>query len=636
MTGPPVPNLSTQVARAVLGELVHQGVRELVLAPGSRSAPLAFEALRLERAGRLRLHVRVDERSAGFVALGLAKVSGEPVAVVCTSGTAVANLTPAVVEASYAAVPLIIVTADRPAEVRGVGAPQTIDQIDFFGGSVRFFADVGTPRRIDPADPQGHQLAARALSARAVAAALGAGRAGDPGTPGYVRGTGALALAGSPVGHVGPAHLNVGFRLPLVPGPGDLPSPSVTGPAHGTSVAGRLPTTLPDQPHTPPRSRRPPLPGCDPRDLAELIGPVPARGVLLVGDLPPAPLRGHHLWLTELATTCGWPVVAEPSANLQAAATALGHAPLVLGVERFLADHQPDLVLSAGLFGLSRPTLELVRRARRHVALELAGVGREVCDPVRTATQVLTSIPLPPADLQVDPGWLAAWQSADLRAAAVVRELVGADPAAPLTGPAVARHAWAGTPREGLLLAAASWSVRHVEAFAGRGPGPRVISNRGVNGIDGLVSTAWGAALADQASGAGGAVALLGDLAFLHDHNGLLAGPDEPAPDLVVVVVDNDGGGIFHQLEQGRPEHAASFERLFGTPLGRDLRAVAEAAGAPARRVRTGGELTEALAEELEAGGVRVVVAQTAPRSTEARLLDEVRARVAASLAAGG
>ncbi len=135
-------NPSTLIARAVLGELVHQGVREVVLAPGSRSAPLAFEALRLERLGLVRLHVRVDERSAGFLALGLAKLSGDPVAVICTSGTAVANLTPSVVEACYAAVPLVVVTADRPPEARGVGAPQTIDQHAFFGQNVRSFAEV--------------------------------------------------------------------------------------------------------------------------------------------------------------------------------------------------------------------------------------------------------------------------------------------------------------------------------------------------------------------------------------------------------------------------------------------------------------------------------------------------------------
>ena len=146
----------------------------------------------------------------------------------------------------------------------------------------------------------------------------------------------------------------------------------------------------------------------------------------------------------------------------------------------------------------------------------------------------------------------------------------------------MAAHVWQQAPDDALLLVAASWPVRQVEAFAGRRTGLRVIGNRGANGIDGLVSTAWGAALAHQAQGGGAGLALMGDLAFLHDHNGLLVGAGEPRPDLVVVVTDNDGGGIFHQLEQGRPEHAGSFERIFGTPVGRDLVAVAQAAGVPA------------------------------------------------------
>jgi 2-succinyl-5-enolpyruvyl-6-hydroxy-3-cyclohexene-1-carboxylate synthase len=603
-------NPSTALARTLLDELVHQGVREVVLAPGSRSAPLAFAALRLADAGRIRLHVRVDERSAGFLALGLAKLSTAPVAVVCTSGTALANLTPAVVEASYSAVPLVVVSADRPVEARGVGAPQTIDQVEFFGGTVRSFADLGAPRGTDPGDPGAALKAARAAVAGVVAAALGS--PGPPFRP---------APGGSALTHAGPVHLNVGFRLPLVPEvPGDA------GEGSGASVPGPSPD----------RVRRPPMAGCDVREIGEVLGEVPARGLLLVGDLPWSPLRGPHQWLVELAGACGWPIVAEPSANLHGAPTTLGHGVLVLGAPGFLAAHCPDLVLSAGMFGLSRPTLELLGRARRHVAIELPTVGREVCDPVRTAREVLTSIPLPPSQPAPDPRWLAAWQAADAVAAGVVAEQVGSDPAGALTGSAVAARTWAAAPADGLLLVAASWPVRQVEAVAGPRTGLRVIGNRGANGIDGLVSTALGAALADQAAGGGPAVALLGDLAFLHDHNGLLVAPGEPAPHLVLVVVDNDGGGIFHQLEQGRAEHAASFERLFGTPQGRDLVAMALAAGTPARRVSSVGQLDEALAAALAAaGGVHVIVAHAPDRAAEAALLDRLRAEVSGRLAGG-
>jgi 2-succinyl-5-enolpyruvyl-6-hydroxy-3-cyclohexene-1-carboxylate synthase len=605
-------NPATALARALLDELVHQGVREVVLAPGSRSAPLAFEALRLERADRLRLHVRVDERSAGFLALGLAKVSGSPVAVICTSGTAVANLAPAVVEASYSAIPLVVLSADRPVEARGVGAPQTIDQVDFFGRTVRFFADLGAARRTDPEDPDAAQRAARASVGMAIAAAVGTpvgtsvGAAGTPGRGGMA--------------HAGPVHLNVGFRLPLVPEPDDA---EATHPPDA-DVPG----------HSPPRPRRPPLAGCDSRDAREVLGDVPARGILLVGDLPCTSLRGHHQWLSALAEACGWPIIAEPSANLHGAPTALGHGVLVLGSAGFLADHTPDIVLTVGQFGLSRPTMDLLRNAGRHVAIELPTVGREVCDPLRTAEQVLPGIPLPASEVIPDLAWLAGWQAADAVAAEVVADEVAR--AGSLTGVAVATRVWDQAPDDALLLVAASWPVRQVEMAAGRRAGLRAVGNRGANGIDGLVSTAWGAALAHQAQGGGPALALMGDLAFLHDHNGLLVGTDEPRPDLVVVVTDNDGGGIFHQLEQGRPEHAGSFERVFGTPLGRDLVAVAQAAGVPAARVIDLPGLDQALAEGKAAGGVHVIVAHVPDRAGEAQLMSSVRSAVAGRLSRPG
>jgi 2-succinyl-5-enolpyruvyl-6-hydroxy-3-cyclohexene-1-carboxylate synthase len=195
---------------------------------------------------------------------------------------------------------------------------------------------------------------------------------------------------------------------------------------------------------------------------------------------------------------------------------------------------------------------------------------------------------------------------------------------------------WDRAPDDALLLVAASWPVRQVEMAAGRRAGLRVVGNRGANGIDGLVSTAWGAALAHQAQGGGPALALLGDLALLHDHNGLLVGADEPRPDLVIVVTDNDGGGIFHQLEQGRPEHAGSFERVFGTPLGRDLVAVAEAAGVSAARVIDLPGLDQALTDRMAAGGVHVIVAHVPDRAAEAQLMSSVRSAVADRLSRPG
>lgn len=587
-------NPSTHLARDLLDELVHQGVREVVLSPGSRSAPLAFAAARLARAGRVRLHVRLDERCAGFLAVGLARTSGDPVAVVCTSGTAVANLAPAVVEASYSALPLVVITADRPPEARGVASPQTIDQVGFFGQMVRHAADLGAARHPGPDDPA---AAARTVRA-AVGTALAAAMAGAPGTAGSA--------------HCGPVHLNVALRLPLVPEDGNDPVP---GPVPARSG--------------PPRARRTPLAGCDSRELDALID-VPAHGVLLVGDLPATALAGHQQWLAELAEACGWPVVAEPTANMHAASRFLPHAPLVLGTPGFLQRYRPDLVLSVGTFGLSRPTLQLLGSARRHVAVELPFVGRECCDPVRTASRVLDAIPLPPSTPVRDPNWLSGWQDA---AEAADRALSPVLNQAGLRGPAVAVDIWREAPDDALLLAAASWSVRHLEAFAGPRSGVCVVGNRGANGIDGLVSTAWGAALAHQSEGRGPGLALMGDLAFLHDHNGLLGGSGETRPDLVIVVVDNNGGGIFHQLEQGRPEHARNFERLFGTPHGLDLVALARAAGIPAQRVGDRAELVAALRQGMAAGGVRVVVADVGLRGDEADFLAAVQAAARAGVA---
>ncbi|MGV1003370.1 MAG: 2-succinyl-5-enolpyruvyl-6-hydroxy-3-cyclohexene-1-carboxylic-acid synthase [Candidatus Nanopelagicales bacterium] len=583
-------NEATELALTLLGELIHQGVRELVLAPGSRSAPLAFAAAAAERAGALRLHLRIDERDAGFVGLGLAKAGGAPVVVACTSGTAVANLMPAVVEASYSGIPLVVVTADRPPESRGVGAPQTIDQVGFFGEHVRFSADLSTERNA----PLGSTLTAvRGTAGAAISAALG--------SPGRELGHSDLAHVGP--AHSGPVHINVGFRLPLVPdGPTpEWPSLDASGPA---------------------RRRRPPLTGCGSRTLDGLIGAVPDRGMLVVGDLPATPLRGYQQWLGELAGACGWPVIAEPSANLTGAATALRYGVLALGSDAFVARHRPDLVLTAGQFGLSRPTLSLLRTARRHIAIELPTVGREACDPARTATDVLSAIPLPPAGYSPAEDWLATWAQADRR----IGRALGALPADHFTGVTAATTVSAAVAEGSLLLLGPSWPVRHVEAFGQPASGVRVIGNRGANGIDGLISTAWGAALAHQAGGGGAAFALLGDLAFLHDHNGLLVGAGESVPDLTIVVVDNNGGGIFHQLEQGRQEFGSDFERLFGTPHNRDLAAIATAAGWPARTVTTAAELAEELRSAIR--GVRVLVARVMPRQSE---LADLRARTRAA-----
>ena len=608
-------NPSTAMARVLVDELVANGVTEVVLAPGSRSAALAIALADADARDDLRLHVRVDERSAGFLALGLAKVAREPVAVVVTSGTAVANLAPAVLEASFANVPVVVVTADRPAELRDTGANQTVDQMRFFGSSARWSHEVAV------AEPRVGQVRYwRSVVARAVAVAT---EAGDP----------------------GPVHLNVAFREPLVPDDdATWVEPLGLAPL-GSEPEERLPVAA---------DARLAMTAAQPLDeiLALLAVPeadldhvVPTRGVVVVGDVPDVETSDAAIALAE---ACGWPLLSEPSGNARSGDTALAHGPLLLADETFAETHRPDIVVCVGAPGLSRSVLRMIREAPLVVVADERDALRRP-DPTRNATLFVSVVPEPPSVYEdYDDAWLDSWLAADARAAVAVSKRL--DDAAGLTGPDVARTLWDFLDSSALLLVAASWPVRHLEAFARvREPedAPYVVGNRGASGIDGLVSTAWGAALAHQStrtsvsvdedgeaevvSVTGGTTyALLGDLAFLHDHNGLLVGDEEPRPDLVIVVVDNDGGGIFGQLEQAGTPH---FERVFGTPLGLDLAAVARAAAVDDVTVVhdvTG--LVHALDEATARGSVRVVVAKVGDRAAEAALLRDVQADVSAAL----
>jgi 2-succinyl-5-enolpyruvyl-6-hydroxy-3-cyclohexene-1-carboxylate synthase len=350
---------------------------------------------------------------------------------------------------------------------------------------------------------------------------------------------------------------------------------------------------------------------------------------MVVGDLPAPLIRGQQQWLAKLAADLGWPILAEPTANMAAAPTVISHGVLIAGEPGFRDAHAPDVVITAGAFGLSRATTSLVRSAGMHVAIDL-GTAREVCNPTRTAQLVLDRIPMAPEDSPRDPQWLADWQSAEAAVIEALRGQIGVG-APRFTGIDAAVITAAAARPDGLMLVAASWPVRHLEAFAKLPPSTTMIGNRGTNGIDGLVATAWGAAAAHQEQGGGPALALLGDLAFLHDHNGLLAPPGEPEPDLTLVVVDNGGGGIFHQLEQARPEFAADFERLFGTPHGLDLAAVSAATGRPTQSAGSAAELAALLLGQT-GHGVQVVIARVAPRQVEANRLADLRAMAHAAM----
>lgn len=291
-----------------------------------------------------------------------------------------------------------------------------------------------------------------------------------------------------------------------------------------------------------------------------------------------------------------------------------------------------------GRVGITRSILGVIRSAALHIAVDPRPLQR-LADPLRTADIVLSSVPLPPeADFESDGAWLDEWMAADEIAATAVSDVLSAKSEDVLSGAEVAIAVTVQAGPEGLLIVGPSWSIRHVEAFTGGGT-LITLANRGTSGIDGVVSTAWGAALAAQRTEDGStgetAYCLLGDLSLLYDSNGLMAPNTEVEPDLVYVVVDNNGGGIFSQLEQGAPEFEDSFERVFGTPHDVDVAAVVAAHGIPVTTVESLTELLEAMQEAATGGGVRVIVVRTMPRAAEAQLLRDISTAVSTGLRQG-
>lgn len=583
-------NPSTAAAQVIIDELVRFGVNDVVLAPGSRSAALAIEAARAHARAEIRLHVRIDERSAGFLALGLAKRSGLPVPVITTSGTAVANLLPAVEEAWSSGLPLVVISADRPAELRHTGANQTIDQVRVFDGVVRWSADVESPTR-----RRGQVAYWRSTVSRA------------------------CAMANHPWQR-GPVHLNVAFREPLVPDGDDRWVESLAG-HDGLTFVDDDGDEL-EVVRTWTVDRRLMLSVQEPideilDDLGE--GDLPQRGLVIVGDTDDPEDAAAAV---ELAEACGWPLHSEPTGQARAGSVALAHASLLTSSETFRAAHVPEVVVTVGKVGLSRGILALVREAEVHIHSEPQRT-LDWPDPTRTAVCVLGSVPAPPSESEVPESsdWLDGWLMADAAAQRVVEKIL--DSAAHQTGLHVAHALWEAAEPDDLLFVASSRSIRDLEAVAGvRADQPRVLANRGVNGIDGLVSTAVGVALAHQSQGGEVVYAMLGDLALLHDQNGLLIGPGEPRPDLCLVVVDNDGGGIFGSLEQADPALGDVFERVFGTSVGADVKGVLRAHGVT---VHEGADLSESL--ELAAGqpGINAVVVGPVDRDLESRLYAQIR-----------
>lgn len=572
MEAPP-EDVQATFAATLVDEWVRCGVTHAVVSPGSRSTPLA---LAVAAHPGMAVHVHPDERSAGFTAVGLALGSGAPALVVTTSGTAAAELHPAVVEADLARVPMLVCTADRPPELRDVGAPQAIDQDHLFGRAVRWFHAPGVPE----ASGAGRW---RALADRALAAATGAAP--------------------------GPVHLNLAFREPLVGRIRPLP-PAAQG------LGGRWGPNAPSLLVTGPVLTL----------VDELVG---RRGVIVAG-----PGSGPGQPIDQVARALGWPVLAAPQAPVWGLAGAVVPCADAFLRSAWLAEElRPEVVVRLGTPLASK---ELGRWISTSGADEIviAGPGRWI-DPAGTADVVLA---VDPAEVLTGwasavagavpvagGAWRAAWEQAGDAALTAIERALLAEPG--LTEPAVARELVAALPYGSELVVSSSMPVRDLEWFGRPAGGLRVHANRGANGIDGVVSTAVGVALGTQRRTA----VLLGDLAFLHDSNGLL-GAAQREIDLVVVVVDNDGGGIFSFLPQAASLEADRFEALFGTPHGLDLVALAGAYGLPAREVT---ELAASVPAALAAGGVHVLVVRSDRRHNVA-VHDRLLAAVGAALGPPG
>ena len=523
-------NPSSAMAQVFVDELIRLGVKDIVLSPGSRSAPLAYAAAIAEKAGRVRLHVRIDERSAGFLALGLAKISRNPVPVITTSGTATANLLPAVLEAHHAQVPIIVISADRPPELRGTGANQTTDQVKLYGNATRWFHETSVPDR-----QPGQNTIWRSVIGRAVAFATG-----------------------NPVGDAGPVHLNVPFREPLTPSVGD--------------DASQWPENLDGR-----ESGRPWLALRSPGSRVTVasgpgIAPVP-RTLVLLGDLPDPRMSSE---VAQLADAAGWPLVAEPFGDYHRG-RAMPHGSLILACYDWLEDHLPERVLVAGRMTLSRDVVRLLRHER--VSVEIVTASNNWADPSHVVERIHEWDAIERSHAVVsscaDRRWASSWRNAGQRLAAEIGPTV--DASWP-SGPAATSTVVQNCPPNSVMLIGSSNTARDLDL--GRNPqrisrSVAAVGNRGLAGIDGVVSTAVGIGLAHD----GFSFAMMGDLTFLHDVNGLLLAPEEKRPDLTLVVLNDNGGGIFGTLEQGQPALAEHFERVFGTPTDVDLSLVCAARG---------------------------------------------------------
>ncbi len=570
--------------RAFVDELARCGMRAACTSPGSRCAPLV---LTLAREERLDCYSHVDERCAGFFALGLAKASGLPVAVTCTSGTAAAELLPAAIEAHEARVPLLLLTADRPPELRDNGAGQAIDQLKLFGGAAKWFVEVGTH---DTSPERMHWI--RTLACRAYWSTL-------EGRPGVV-------------------HLNFPLREPLV-------------------CEEPLPTDASGRPDGVPYVCRPPerLHSGEPTErLHRLVGTA-HRGVVVAGRHERTDELGRAA--AAFCEAAGWPLLADPLSGARRGDAAIAHYDALLRDDTFAAEVHPDLVIRVGDLPVSKPLRTWLAGLDgvRQVALDPESAWQDpasvlsdslTLEPAAALTRLASSPPAAETD------WLAGWRAADEQAA---EAMLGALADEGISEPAVAAELGMLLPEEATLFVASSMPVREIETFwPVREYPPRVLCNRGANGIDGTVSSAFGAA----AAGEGPVVLLIGDVALAHDIGGLLAAK-RLGLQLTIVLLDNGGGGIFDFLPVSRAAMASEddiYTDHIATPTGLDFTKAAELYGLAYERAETIFTLRAALERALAPQASSTIVHVQTDRAANVELHGRVWSAVSKACAGTG
>jgi 2-succinyl-5-enolpyruvyl-6-hydroxy-3-cyclohexene-1-carboxylate synthase len=518
-----VMNTSTTLARTIVRQIVEAGVTDVVISPGSRNAPLTMAFYEASQRKLITLHTRIDERSAAFFALGITKATNRPVPIVCTSGTAVANYHPAVLEASHSNLPLLVITADRPAELRRTGANQTTEQARIFGKAVRYFADIS-----GAAYPM--VLPFNSLKS-------------------------------------GPVHLNVQFAEPLN---SDDDSDWLANIAINPSEDFN-------------------------RKSAGTFYTKSTRGILVVGHD-----RGGFTVeeVEKFASQLGWPLVAEDPLSFK---NALSHASVFLTSKTITVELAPDSVVIIGRTTLSRSINRIIASARKKIVIDPRIL---TVDGDRPADQKFTALPIvevPPVDAE----YVERWNKFSHRAAKKIADLNQWSEAL------VAREIGSGIPTGTSLFISSSRPIRDIEGFAVARDGVETFANRGLAGIDGNISTALGIASQRKET-----IAVLGDLSFLHDLTGLI---HHESINLKIMVVDNNGGGIFSTLAH---RGTAGFEEIFGTPHNLDLTKIAAGFGIPASVITKQSELIAELSKPVS--GLSIVVISVPDRESNADNLQAI------------